>query len=380
MKSAERIDTPHVVYLVENSGFSSWFRLGLWALSGFDSLPRGGSALWHHTVGSGAYPNHSGYDSTGVASSDFASSPPIDLSPFVNPDGSGENNNVFWTVCFRLRFRPDQIKPTLSGSEQAFSRLKLSIEPVPSADLIEIGEFDDADTTTPYGGKVEFSRINPSLFGSRSTGILTFTANPTDGETVEIGTETYTFRTNILSHYDVEIGVNLATSILNLAGAINLGAGVYNGSVASDFVSATYDATTLTATALNVGAAGDVGSTETLANGSWGAATLLGGVDASTDPDAPEGAWWFEQLIVPDLETQALLLGQPEIYAHLTLDAKDRDAASYGLGICSFSVEILRADAETNAFLRGGFGGLPPIEPTFPSELYRSWSNTRRWS
>jgi len=116
-----------------------------------------------------------------------------------------------------------------------------------------------------------------------ATGTLTGSANFADTETVTTGSKTYTFQT-VLTNVDgnVLIGGSLTASLANLAAAINLGAGsgtVYAAATtANTFVSATSGATTLVATALLAGTVGNViATTETAANASWGAVTLLGG-------------------------------------------------------------------------------------------------------
>jgi hypothetical protein len=123
--------------------------------------------------------------------------------------------------------------------------------------------------------------------GAAATGTLTFTGQPLDTETVVIGSKTYTFDTS-LSNTDghVAIGASTADSISNLAAAINLGAGPGTAyavaMTANTQVSAVAGATTLVVTALSGGTAGNsIATTETLTNGSWGAATLEDGADIS---------------------------------------------------------------------------------------------------
>lgn len=116
-----------------------------------------------------------------------------------------------------------------------------------------------------------------------ATETLTGTANFANGEQVVTGSKTYTFQT-VLTNVDgnVLIGAGLVDSLLNLARAINLGAGsgtLYAAATtANGFVSATSGATTLVATALAAGTAGNtIATTTTAANASWGGATLSGG-------------------------------------------------------------------------------------------------------
>jgi hypothetical protein len=129
--------------------------------------------------------------------------------------------------------------------------------------------------------------VTPVPVGIAATGTLTTTANFANGETVTTGTKTYTFET-VLTNVDgnVLIGVDAQASLANLAAAIDLGAG--SGSVyaaattANTFVSATSGVSTLIATSLSVGTAGNsTATTETATNASWGGVTLSGGTTGS---------------------------------------------------------------------------------------------------
>lgn len=122
-----------------------------------------------------------------------------------------------------------------------------------------------------------------------ASGTLTGTGNFSDGETVTISTyggtggKTYTFQTTLTDvDGNVQIGVDLATSLANLKAAINLDAGAGTLYAASTTlhpaVSATNTPTTVVATAKKPGTYGNtVATTDTAANASWGSATLSGG-------------------------------------------------------------------------------------------------------
>jgi len=113
-----------------------------------------------------------------------------------------------------------------------------------------------------------------------ATGALTFAGAVSDGETVTIGTDIYEFDTdaevtegNIL--VDVSGGATAADAVTALVAAI----AANTGSLVSA-VDGTGDVVNVTAK--TKGAAGnDIDSTETCANGSWGAATLESGVDGT---------------------------------------------------------------------------------------------------
>lgn len=118
-----------------------------------------------------------------------------------------------------------------------------------------------------------------------ATGTLTFTGQPANGETVSIGGKTYTYQTT-LTNFDgnVHIGGSTAASITNLIEAINLGAGSgtdYAASMTDNLLAsaAAGAGTTITVSAESGGAYGNsIATTETIANASFGAATLTGGV------------------------------------------------------------------------------------------------------
>lgn len=118
-----------------------------------------------------------------------------------------------------------------------------------------------------------------------ATGTLTLTNQPLDTETVVIGGKTYTFETvltNVNGH--VLIGATAEDSLDNLVAAINLGAGAGTLYAAATTLHATVSATdgagtTVIVTAKTAGSGGNaIATTDTLTNGSWGGATLAGGL------------------------------------------------------------------------------------------------------
>lgn len=142
-----------------------------------------------------------------------------------------------------------------------------------------------------------------------ATGILTLTANPSNGQTVTLGASTYTFNTVLGAAGSVLIGVDEETSLENLVAAINgdAGAGTIYGTGTVVNASATAaiapTAAQLTATAITAGTAGNsIASTETLSAGSWTGATLSGGAaipgpsrfGLQTLPPTVTGVRWIE--------------------------------------------------------------------------------------
>lgn len=121
-------------------------------------------------------------------------------------------------------------------------------------------------------------------------GTLTLAGNAVEDETVTIGTTVYRWRDTLAQAYDVKIGANAAASIVNLVAAINAngtaGTHYFAGTLVHPTVRAidgagdtvvvqTKSDTTLTA----VGTL--IATTETMTQGSWGAATLADGTDGT---------------------------------------------------------------------------------------------------
>ncbi len=127
-----------------------------------------------------------------------------------------------------------------------------------------------------------------ALAGVFATGVLTFAANATDGDTVTLGSTTYTLQDTLIdSANNVHIGGSASDTIDNLIAAITAGAGAGTdygtGTVANAEATAAAGAgDTMDATALLPGSAGNsIDSTETGAQLSWGAATLASGADGA---------------------------------------------------------------------------------------------------
>lgn len=130
----------------------------------------------------------------------------------------------------------------------------------------------------------------PGLAAIKATGVYTATIQLANADTITIGANVYTFDTALAATPNhVKIGADLAATLANLAKAINL-----NGIAGTDYgvgttqhpsVTATSDATHVNLTAKAGGTAGNaIATTDTSANGAFGAVTLTGGV--AGDPNA----------------------------------------------------------------------------------------------
>lgn len=118
-----------------------------------------------------------------------------------------------------------------------------------------------------------------------ATGTVTFTKNPSDGDTLKIGNTTYTFKTSPAAANDVAIKGTVHETAQNLADVINGDSGeAYEGTTSPSLdVSAEVEAGVMTLTARTAGTAGNslaLVQTGNFANVSG--ATLSGGVNSST--------------------------------------------------------------------------------------------------
>ena len=159
-------------------------------------------------------------------------------------------------------------------------------------------DWDTATTAEKEGGIVAATSALEQLysecyFGQRefldvsaARGTLTLTGQPTDTQTVVLGSITYTFNTVLGGANSVLIGASVEASIDNLVGAILASpslAGTTHGTgtVANTLATAVAGINdTMIADAITKGTAGNtITSTETVTTGTWSAATLLGGGD-----------------------------------------------------------------------------------------------------
>jgi len=148
--------------------------------------------------------------------------------------------------------------------------------------LTASGVFSAGETITI--GSVVYT-MRAALTGAKATQTLTSDAtNVTEADTVTIEGQTYTFRATPVSPYDVDIGVDAATTLDNLKAAINdsgtAGTTYGTGTVAHPLVTATTN--TDTTQVVEAKAYGTRPNSylvsENSTHLSWGAVTLAGGV------------------------------------------------------------------------------------------------------
>jgi len=141
--------------------------------------------------------------------------------------------------------------------------------------------------------------------GTTATGTLTSNATaPGNGDTVTIGSYTYTFRTTLTTPSvagEVLIGSSAAVALDNVKAAINGSAGAgttyAEGTLANDQAIATTNTdTTQLVVARWSGVFGNsIGTTESSSNLSWGATTLTGGTDVYDAFIGIVSAYWQEE-------------------------------------------------------------------------------------
>lgn len=154
---------------------------------------------------------------------------------------------------------------------------------------VEIVETSNNNPFTTYGTDTASNNcIDCGDQDVAARGTLTFTDQPANGETVVIGSKTYTFQTTLTDvDGNVQIGATTADSIDNLVSAINLSTGAGTKYAASMTLNTQVTASegtglTMVVVAKTPGVAGNsIGTTDTVADASWGAATLLGGADGA---------------------------------------------------------------------------------------------------
>jgi hypothetical protein len=139
-------------------------------------------------------------------------------------------------------------------------------------------------STMHYHGGI-WTAVTPGT-AVKATGVLEASGTFSNGETVTIGSKTYTFQT-VLTNVDgnVLIGANAAASLTNLKAAITLGAG--SGTLYAALTTAhpsvtatTLTPTTLTIEALTAGLAGNaIELEETCTNAEFDGETLSGGLE-----------------------------------------------------------------------------------------------------
>lgn len=193
---------------------------------------------------------------------------------FVIEDGSGVvDANSYTNEAFALTYLTDRGRNTENTWDTLTSTQRQSA-------LIKATDYIENKYGLNFRGAKEFNDLEAAK------GVLSLSANPSDSETVIIGVITYVFNTVLGSTNSILIGATTELSLDNLIDAINFSSdneGITFGT--GTVIHPTVEAKTFTDNAVVVeaktsGTSGNlIGTTETLANGSWANATLTGGTD-----------------------------------------------------------------------------------------------------
>ena len=175
---------------------------------------------------------------------------------------------------------------------------------------------------------------------------LTLAGNAVADQTVTIGTTVYTWKAAVTTGaFQVKIGATASDSLDNLIAAINLdaGSGTLYGSATTahpDVTAAAGSGDTMVITAAVAGAAGNaIATTETMTAGSWGAATMAGGYDATTIAAPAAGG---------DIEGIALAIpDQLAIEIRCTSGSLTVESAACALGISAPGVILVASGVAT---------------------------------
>ena len=171
---------------------------------------------------------------------------------------------------------------------------------VAASKVLTVGTNPVNEATVSLGG-VTYRFMSVLGAGVAATGTLTFNSElPHDGDTVILGSQTYTFKTALSTEptvpNEILIEATVTATIDNLIAAVDDGAGegtkYSTGTVSQGMVTCTKpSADTFLVTYDTVGFLGNQYDTAgTLTHATWGAATLAGGIDAQAANDVLIGA------------------------------------------------------------------------------------------
>ena len=193
---------------------------------------------------------------------------------FIVEDGTGVSGANSYV---EVSFVNDYLSERNRASENSWNTLSSAAK---QANIIAATDYIEQRWGQRFLGNKKFKDIS----AARAT--LTFTGQPADGETVTIGSTTYTYNTVLGGANSVLIGANTDASIKNLVDAVLATESALGDTVGSG-TTANADATAeeeigdrMVAEAKEKGTPGnDVVTTTTVANASWSSSTLVGGGD-----------------------------------------------------------------------------------------------------
>lgn len=259
---------------------------------------------------------------------------------FIIEDGSGKKGATSYASVADFRgYHLDRAVDTSGIDDTAAQAL-----------LIAATDYID----TRWGSRFLGLRQHAALL-SRS--VLTLTAIPSDGETVTFGSQTYTFKTTPVATTDVEIGVDVFESLLNLTVAVS-------ASSNEDFLGALFtdpDVAELTMHAVRDG----IVTTMTLANGTFDVAASVGASGKRQPLEFPR-AFLTDRSGLPVLGVPGKLEAatiEYAIRANTATLAPDPTVPASGNQITATKVVIGPIETETKFSAQG----IPQITRPFPT-------------
>lgn len=182
--------------------------------------------------------------------------------------------------------QPENVALFFFGTSEIVTQLAVGLSTEAVADVLQGHSYwlgVGPNNPTGYKGLDPDNFAIAASGATKATGTLTFSGTGSDGDTIVIGTRTYTLRTVPTVANDVDIGVDAATTANNLIAAINGGAGEGTAyGTGTDPHSLVYAASggagIVTVTAKTAGTGGNsIATTESGTGTSFASATLTTG-------------------------------------------------------------------------------------------------------
>jgi len=159
------------------------------------------------------------------------------FTPTTVPFGRNLANDSLWNNVVLLLGYESAPQDESQYNETPYAPYNNTVMPTSYLPDDGIGQWSaiGAEDTEAFLAPRDDTYISATL--SRATNILTLGGNPTDGQTVTIGSQVYTFKTALTTGYQVLIGASISASLHNLAQAINGGTGagtLYSSDIAAN--------------------------------------------------------------------------------------------------------------------------------------------------
>lgn len=310
----------------------------------------------------------------------------VDAVASYTPTGAdlGTDVGTLWTdvetTTTGLKDRMTAAEGDIDDLEAVASSASTYVAAVASSKVLTVdGTPAEGDSVTIGGTQYKFRLDALSETGVQATGTLDLTAEaPHDGDTVQLGLVTYTFKTALTpTAGEVLIDGSSANAIDNLILAMTTGAGggtkYATGTTPSPNVTGVRSSDTMVTTYVNYGTLGNSFDTlGTMTHGSWGAVTLTGGVEPRASGDVFVNGSATNAIINLEKAIEASGSNGTDYYldphtAHATVEVSAKDASTVTVSAKTKGVAgdlIALAKSGTNlswaggaTFLSGGVNG-----------------------